>query len=985
MNGVNGAGLRRRRGPAPGNDALEELQDHRDRQPVTVAPRNKASYAKNIRKVSRIATWNVRTLFQAGKLDNVLIEMDRMHINCLGLCEVRWPNAGEFRKEEKQIFYSGGEQHHRGVGLILDKHFSKSVLSFWPKNDRMLLVKLKASPFIVNILVIYAPTAEAEEEEINKFYRSLDEMMKSCKSDEVTIVMGDFNAKVGEQRDGKTVGPYGLGKRNDRGDKLVDWCNENKMFISNTWFNVHPRRRYTWTSPGDRARNQIDYILVRTRFRNAVKSSRSYPGADADSDHNPVVANFKLSLKKIEKPRSEPKLDVTTLKKTDVKNKFKAEVIAKLPTELPADIDDHWESIKTAINEAASNNIPTQEKKKQSSKWFTRELEDLLEKRRSSKPSPDQYRIINNEFRAKSKQAKEEWLEKECKEIEHLSLNSKEMFKKINEIAGKRSAPSSKCIKAADGSVLQETNEVAARWEEYIQDLFNDEEEPEESTLGAVQSGPCILKTEVNWAMNNMKNGKSCGPDGVYTEMLRALDEDGIDIIWKLVSKIYESGNLPKELLRSVFIALPKIPGTLDCASHRTISLMSHTLKLLLKIVLQRIRRKILPEIPEMQFGFMRDRGTRNAIFVLRMIGERAIEHQQDLFLCFIDYQKAFDRVRHKELFKILANIQIDDKDMRIIRTIYCEQLAAVRLPDGLTNWFSIKRGVRQGCVMSPDLFNLYSEVILRELEGMPEGITINGVKINNLRYADDTVLLANSEEELQRLFDAVVEKSERLGLTVNSKKTKVMVITKSETIPVCCLRNGTDNIEQLSSFKYLGAYITSDSRCKKEIRVRIGLAKNAFNRLGHIFKDRKLSVNIKIRLLKTFVWSTLMYGCESWTFSSETQRNIAAAEMWFYRRMLRISYMDRVNNEEVLRRVGMERELLHIIKQRQLKFLGHVIRKGALEDLSLTGKFKGKRRRGRRRKRFLDNFNIGNAEYLWKSARDRQMWQEVVRRTPDR
>ena len=94
---------------------------------------------------------------------------------------------------------------------------------------------------------------------------------------------------------------------------------------------------------------------------------------------------------------------------------------------------------------------------------------------------------------------------------------------------------------------------------------------------------------------------------------------------------------------------------------------------------------------------------------------------------------------------------------------------------------------------------------------------------------------------------------------------------------------------------------------------------------------------------------------------------------------------MDRVNNEEVLRRVGMERELLHIIKQRQLKFLGHVIRKGALEDLSLTGKFKGKRRRGRRRKRFLDNFNIGNAEYLWKSARDRQMWQDVVRRTPDR
>ena len=187
---------------------------------------------------------------------------------------------------------------------------------------------------------------------------------------------------------------------------------------------------------------------------------------------------------------------------------------------------------------------------------------------------------------------------------------------------------------------------------------------------------------------------------------------------------------------------------------------MCHTLKLLLKIVLQRLRRKILPEIPQTQFGFMKDRGTSNAIFVLRTLGERAIEHQQDLYLCFIDYQKAFDKVRHKELFKMLANIQIDNKDMRIVRSVYNDQLAAVRLTDGITNWFPIIRGVRQGCVMSPDLFNLYSEIILRELEDLPEGIIVNGIKINNFRYADDTVLLARSEEDLQRLFDAVVAKS---------------------------------------------------------------------------------------------------------------------------------------------------------------------------------------------------------------------------------
>lgn len=131
-------------------------------------------------------------------------------------------------------------------------------------------------------------------------------------------------------------------------------------------------------------------------------------------------------------------------------------------------------------------------------------------------------------------------------------------------------------------------------------------------------------------------------------ELLRALDEDKRDMIWKLISEIYQTGKFPKEMLKSIFVTLPKIPGTLDCASHTTISLMSRTLKLLVKIVLKRLRRKIIPEIPQTQFGFMKDRGTRNAMFVLRMLGERAVEHQQDLYLCFIDYRKVFDKVRHK-------------------------------------------------------------------------------------------------------------------------------------------------------------------------------------------------------------------------------------------------------------------------------------------------------------------------------------------------
>ena len=136
----------------------------------------------------------------------------------------------------------------------------------------------------------------------------------------------------------------------------------------------------------------------------------------------------------------------------------------------------------------------------------------------------------------------------------------------------------------------------------------------------------------------------------------------------------------------------------------------------------------------------MPDKGTRNAIFTLRMLSERSIQHQQNI--CFIDYKKAFDRVRHKRFFKILKDVGLDEKDQRIIYNLYHLQKGAIKLPNGLTEWTEINRGVCQRCVMSPDFFNLYCEHILRRLEESNDGVTINGVCINNIRYADDTALL---------------------------------------------------------------------------------------------------------------------------------------------------------------------------------------------------------------------------------------------------
>ena len=161
---------------------------------------------------------------------------------------------------------------------------------------------------------------------------------------------------------------------------------------------------------------------------------------------------------------------------------------------------------------------------------------------------------------------------------------------------------------------------------------------------------------------------------------------------------------------------------------------------------------------------------------------------------------------------------------------------------------------------MSPDLFNIYSDMILRNLENYT-GVKINGENINNIRYADDTVLIADSVENLQRLLDITIEKSEEMGLTLNVKKTECMIISKKAIAPSCNLQSRGQQIKLVKKFKYLGYMITSASL---------------------ILKNRNISMTTKFRVLKTYVWSTLTYGCECWTITSDIEKKIEAAEMWF-------------------------------------------------------------------------------------------------------
>ena len=191
---------------------------------------------------------------------------------------------------------------------------------------------------------------------------------------------------------------------------------------------------------------------------------------------------------------------------------------------------------------------------------------------------------------------------------------------------------------------------------------------------------------------------------------------------------------------------------------------MPHVMKIFLKIILERNKERINVEIGDEQFGFRPGSGTREGIFCINGIVQKYINVNKELYTCFIDYSKAFDRIHHQQLIDCLEKIGMDGKDIRIIANLYWMQKAAIRVGDELSDYTEIKRGVRQGCVLSPYLFNIYTEFIFRE-NSDSQGALIGGRNISNLRYADDTVLLSEDKEELTTMIKHVKDSSGILDL----------------------------------------------------------------------------------------------------------------------------------------------------------------------------------------------------------------------------
>uniref|UniRef100_A0A8D8U6H3 Craniofacial development protein 2 n=1 Tax=Cacopsylla melanoneura TaxID=428564 RepID=A0A8D8U6H3_9HEMI len=594
----------------------------------TLGARNEEVVAKKKKEeLMKIATWNVRTMNKDSKLENLKREMKKNNIDVMGLSEVRWTGEGELDTEEYRMVYKGGEKKEKGVGFIYKMSLNPCVQKVIPKSDRVIALKLKSIPVDTLIIQVYMPTSEATDEIVEEIYRQIEEILEENGRGQIrTIVMGDWNSVVGDENVDGIVGKFGYGKKNDRGERLIEFCKQYGLWISNTWFKQHKRRLYTWKSPGDRMRYQIDYIMINERFKNSIMKAKTYPGADMDTDHNLLAAVVRTKMKHVKQKSSTRKWNTDKLRTEDAEP-YRNEIEETMKNNAPKDdVKEEWKSVKDVILNSLEKNIGRKARPTKKD-WITQEMLEKMEERRkwkcdSSENGRRQYRKLNNELRRETDKAREIWMEEQCEKIEELERYSKieEMYRVVKNLTTKKAKTISKQgMRRKDGRVTSSEEENKEIWVEYIKELYDSEanermdemESQEECDQNRI--GTEIEEWEVKKALKELKYNKALGCDNIPSEALKALGPCALARMTHIINRIYDTGTWPEDLLKTILLPLPKKPNATECKDYRTISFICHLTKTITRIMIKRIEKKVEENIGEDQFGFRKGKGTRDA------------------------------------------------------------------------------------------------------------------------------------------------------------------------------------------------------------------------------------------------------------------------------------------------------------------------------------------------------------------------------------
>ena len=953
----------------------------------------------------KIGTWNVQTLASPGKLELLRTEIAPYQCDILGLAEMHWTGVGELNGGE--VIWSGEEKKRvKGVGFLLSKRAKEALLGYNPVNPRIIAARFSGKPLNIAVIQVYAPTTDSTDEEIEKFYKQIEHTMEELPKKDVKIVIGDWNAKVGMDSEGweLVMGRYGYGQRNERGERLLEFAAKNDLFITNTRFQQKDSRKWTWMAPDGKHTNMIDLVLIDRRWKTSIRVCRTFQGADISSDHSLVMCKLKLKLKRIPREqRHKRRRDLEALSKDTIRAAFRDRVEQDLtsPASQITVLEDRVNRLNKVLQDAVEEVLPTV--CKPNKPWITvntlqlsEKKRELKQRRQESTEKEEEYKMMCNVVRKAARTDKEEWIQRRCQDIEKLAggNRSREAYKLINQIS-RTWKPKQSAIKDKNGKMLQEKADVKKRWTEYCSGLYTDGGNSDFVVKELDQIAPPpnedelqdILYEEVAAAVKKLKKGKSPGIDDIAGEVVQAGGEKVTEEIHLICKQIWQEGRVPEEWTKSVIVTIPKKGDLAECCNYRTIALLSHISKVLLIVLLERLKAQVEPYLSEEQAGFRKDRSTVQQILILRLIAEKAKRKGRCILNCFIDFKKAFDTIKHDIIWATFKSYGVGRRLIAILRNICETSQSAVRVGGEIGEWFKTSVGTRQGDPISPTTFITYLERIMDAVRDNGTGVSVQGHRINNLKFADDIDLLEEDDDDLQWNLDRINEAAEAAGLQINIEKTMTMVFGQEDIGKK--MEIGGRSIENVTEFVYLGSLLTWDNDCNLEIKRRIAKATGVMAGFKTIWRSKHISVETKVRIIRTCVMSVLLYACETWTLRKKDKDSLLAFEMKCYRRILHIYWEQKISNAEVRRCVGSTKNIVQVIMERKLRFFGHVSR---MEDerlvkIVMLGMMEGQSRRGRPSREWLDDIKEWcqmDIYSLSRMAQDRGQWERIVRSASD-
>ena len=921
------------------------------------------------------------------------------------------------------MYWSGGNSHKLGTAFIVLGEMEKRVIGWWPVNDRMCRLRIKGRFFNLSIINVHSPHMGNDDDEKDAFYELLDREFRKCPKHDVKIVIGDFNAQVGQEEEFRPViGRFSAHQRtNENGLRLIDFATSKNMAIRSTFFQHSLLYKYTWRSPNDRE-SQIDHVLIDGRHFSDIIDVKTYRGADINSDHYLVVAKVRQRLSEVNKIRYRPpqRYNLERLKDREVASQYAQELEAALPDEgelTEAPLEDCWSRIEAAINEAATSAIGYVERVRRNG-WFDEECQAIWDEKkaardewllRSTDANKEAYKQLRRQQTHLFRDKKRHLEELECQDMEQLyrSNETRKFYKKLS-ASRNGFVPRAEICRDKEGGILTDEREVIERWKQHFDEHLNgpevenqDDREIDFSTEVDDGNEPAPTVREVKDAIRKLKNNKTAGKDGIGAELIKMGPEKLATCLHQLIVKVWDTEQLPEEWKEGVICPIYKKGDKLECENYRAITILNAAYKVLSQIIYCRLRERAKDFVGTYQAGFVEGRSTTDQIFMLRQILQKFREYQIPTHHLFIDFKAAYDSIDRDELWKIMYENGFPGKLIRMVKATMDGSRCRVKISGAMSDPFDSLGGLRQGDGISGLCFIIALEGVMRRA-----GFNMRGTIINRssqfICYADDMDIVGRTREEVTKQYTILKREAEKVGLRVNVAKTKYMLAGGTESLRARIGPKVTidgDEFEVVEEFVYLGSLVTSDNDCSREIRRRIIAGSRAYYGLHKTLRSGHLSRRTKCTMYETLIRPVVLYGHETWTMLEE---DLQALEV-FERRVLRTIFGGVRENNVWRRRMNHELAQLYgkpsirkVAKAGRARWAGHVARMPDRSDarqpnqkinpakLVLNSNPVGLRRRGAQRARWLEQVeedleSVGVSHRNWKeTAQDRVQWQRI-------